>query len=83
MSKGIEFRESGYAGAIADALNLSEPRQAVESVKQIVIREISELDRGAVVKSTDYFNHTFAPDLVLKDLFTSVLQMMSSIWPMA
>jgi hypothetical protein len=65
MSKGIEFRESGYAGAIADALNLSEPRQAVESVKQIVIREISELDRGAVVKSTDYFNHTFAPDLVL------------------
>ncbi|WP_406084989.1 hypothetical protein [Streptomyces virginiae] len=34
-------------------------------IKDVVARELEETDSRAVVKKTDFFNHTFAPDLVL------------------
>lgn len=54
-----------YEREIVTALELVRPRDAVARVKEVVISEIERLDREARISSTEYFNHTFAPDLVL------------------
>lgn len=58
------LRDSYYA-AISSALEIDSPRETVSRVKRIVIEELEKLDRGARIRSTDYFNHTYVPDLVL------------------
>lgn len=55
-----------YSAAITSALEIDSPRESVNSVKRLVSQEISELDRGVEVYSTEYFNHTYVPDLVLR-----------------
>ncbi|MEU4801196.1 hypothetical protein [Actinosynnema sp. NPDC023587] len=51
--------------AIADALNQDSPQDVIDDVKSAVIAEIENLDPAVQIKKTDYFNHSFAPDLVL------------------
>jgi hypothetical protein len=52
-----EFRE---------AIALPNHYEVVDRVKDIVIRHLVSTDDRAVPRKTDYFNHSFVPDLVLK-----------------
>ncbi|MGP3955610.1 hypothetical protein ACTWPT_06395 [Nonomuraea sp. 3N208] len=54
-----------FSALIAD-LAADEPLQNVASIKNAVIERIKETDANVTVESTEYFNHTFAPDLVLR-----------------
>lgn len=57
---------SDYSRLIREALGDPSPRESVERVKFAVAQELSALDTSARVTSTNYFNHTFAPDFVLR-----------------
>ncbi len=54
-----------YEAEILAALGIESPRNSVAAVKDLVIKEFEALDSRTKCKSTEYFNHTFAPDLVL------------------
>lgn len=54
-----------YQQAIANALDLEDGNAAVDSVKEVVVRQLNSLDRRAEITSTRFFNHSFAPDFVL------------------
>lgn len=54
-----------YEQAIANALGLEDGNAAVDSVKQVVVKQLNTFDRRAEITNTRYFNHSFAPDLVL------------------
>lgn len=41
------------------------PDDVIEATKRAVIAEVESLDPAAEVRSTEYFNHSFAPDLVV------------------
>jgi hypothetical protein len=56
---------SGFAVQILDGLFDPSPRESIFRVKDAVAKELSALDATARVRSTDYFNHTFAPDFVM------------------
>lgn len=56
---------SHFSNALTAAFEAPDPRDAVSRIKDVVARELEETDSRAVVKKTDFFNHTFAPDLVL------------------
>jgi hypothetical protein len=51
--------------AVAAALNSSDQTDVIEGIKGAVISEIEHLDPCAEITNTDYFNHSYAPDLVL------------------
>ncbi|MFE5501335.1 hypothetical protein ACFQ73_02135 [Amycolatopsis japonica] len=51
--------------AVAAALNSSDQTDVIEGIKGAVISEIERLDPGVDIVDTDYFNHSYAPDLVL------------------
>jgi hypothetical protein len=51
--------------AIATALNSTDQTDVIEGIKGAVISEIERLDPSADITNTDYFNHSYAPDLVL------------------
>lgn len=51
--------------AVAAALNSTDQTDVIEGIKGAVISEIERLDPGADITKTDYFNHSYAPDLVL------------------
>jgi hypothetical protein len=53
-----------YVGSLDSALALADPTDTVESVKSVVSAELSALDSGMCIRWTDYFNHSFVPDLV-------------------
>lgn len=53
------------ATAIRDALNLERPVDRVEATKLAVSEHLSAFDRTATIRHTEYFNHTFAPDMVM------------------
>lgn len=42
------------------------PDQIIAGVKQIVAKEVDTLNPGVNIEYTDYFNHTYVPDMVLK-----------------
>ena len=50
---------------IIDALDDPSPQESVFRVKTAVANELAALDPTAVIKATNHFNHTFAPDFVL------------------
>lgn len=56
---------SGFANHINEALFDPSPQDSILRIKNAVAHEITALDATAEIKSTDYFNHTFAPDFVL------------------
>lgn len=55
-----------YAHLIREALFDPSPTESVFRVKTAVARELAALDSTASIKSTEFFNHTFAPDFVMK-----------------
>lgn len=50
---------------VRDALHERDPRQSEKRVKESIARALAAFDPSAEVKVTSYFNHTFAPDMVL------------------
>ncbi|KFU75301.1 hypothetical protein SAMN04489729_6981 [Amycolatopsis lurida] len=51
--------------AVAAALNSSDQTDVIAGIKGAVISEIERLDPGVGITDTEYFNHSYAPDLVL------------------
>lgn len=58
-------KRSDYAELILRALEISSPQDSINAVKVAVIKELESLDSSVSIHDTSYFNHTFAPDLVL------------------
>ncbi|GGU90182.1 hypothetical protein GCM10010182_00810 [Actinomadura cremea] len=56
---------SDVSTALADAMNAPRGEELISSVKNIVIAELEKLDPNIRIKTTDYFNHSFIPDIVL------------------
>ncbi|TJZ50313.1 hypothetical protein FCH28_23810 [Streptomyces piniterrae] len=56
---------SDFSSALNAAFETPDPRDAVDRIKGVVAEELAQTDSRAVVKKTDFFNHSFAPDLVL------------------
>lgn len=56
---------SGYTTQIRDGLFDPSPRESIFRVKSAVANELAALDDTARIRSTDFFNHTFAPDFVM------------------
>ncbi|MET7538258.1 hypothetical protein [Streptomyces sp. NPDC005507] len=54
-----------FSSALHAAFDAPDPREAVNRIKNVVANELSQTDARATVKKTDFFNHSFAPDLVL------------------
>ncbi|MGA5764847.1 hypothetical protein [Nonomuraea bangladeshensis] len=54
-----------FSAVLAD-LAADDPERNVSAIKSAVIERIREVDAKVTVESTEYFNHTFAPDLVLR-----------------
>ncbi|WP_159050829.1 hypothetical protein [Streptomyces sp. IMTB 1903] len=54
-----------FSSALHAAFEAPDPREAVNRIKNVVAHELSQTDIRATVKKTDFFNHSFAPDLVL------------------
>ncbi|KAA9164965.1 hypothetical protein FPZ12_006860 [Amycolatopsis acidicola] len=46
-------------------MNLDTPEASIDGIKNAVIEEFYQLDPRARVKKTEFFNHTFAPDLIV------------------
>ncbi|POH72148.1 hypothetical protein [Arthrobacter glacialis] len=60
-----EIRSAGFAQAIVSALGVRSPQDSINAVKSAVIKELETLDRSVSIRDTSYFNHTYAPDLIL------------------
>lgn len=56
---------SSFAARILDGLFDPSPSESIFRVKDAVAKELSTFDTTAKIRSTDYFNHTFAPDFVM------------------
>ncbi|MEV1116127.1 hypothetical protein AB0I91_13730 [Actinosynnema sp. NPDC049800] len=54
-----------FTRRIQQALNIDRPSDSVDSVKSAVIDQLVGLDERIRIKKTEYFNHSFAPDLVV------------------
>ena len=53
------------AGQIEEALSLQDPRQGIARAKQLVRNSLVRAEPRAEVRETEFFDHTFAPDLVI------------------
>lgn len=51
--------------ALSDAMNAARGEDVMVGVKNIVVTEIENVDPDIDIRTTDYFNHSFAPDIVL------------------
>ena len=51
--------------SVRDALRLPEAHESQGQVHEVVARRFAELTPGASVRTTGYFNHSWAPDLVV------------------
>lgn len=47
-------------------LSLDDPTRNVTAIKKAVSDRLQRTDAGISVRTTDYFNHTFAPDLIIR-----------------
>src|SRR5262245_12067356 len=54
------------AAEIREALAIDGTTESATAVKRAVARSLSAVDPGVTIETTDYFNHSFAPDLVLR-----------------
>lgn len=52
--------------AALSALELASARDSTSAVHDLIARNILKLASGARISQTDYFNHSFIPDMVLK-----------------
>lgn len=51
---------------VIDALHERDPHQSEKRVKEAIAGALAAFDPSATVKITTYFNHTYAPDMVLR-----------------
>lgn len=54
-----------FSAALRHALDFDTPDRRIDSLKTSVSNFLRSGDPSARVRKTEYFNHTFAPDLVL------------------
>lgn len=54
-----------FPSAILRALNGSNPTDVISGVKEAVAEKLTELDQHVDVHFTDYFNHSYMPDMIL------------------
>lgn len=47
-------------------LSLDDPARNVTAIKNAVSDRLQRSDAGISIKTTDYFNHTYAPDLIIR-----------------
>lgn len=52
--------------SVREILNLRSPEGIVNGVKNVVSEEIKKLNPEVSISYTDYFNHTYIPDLVME-----------------
>jgi hypothetical protein len=57
---------SDFSAALRDALLIDDVTTSEETVRQVVINQIRELDPEATPRSTGYFNHSWVPDLTIR-----------------
>jgi len=57
---------AAYAAALDNAYNKRDPVAVIHAVKQIIINHVREVDERVSIRTTDFFSHSFAPDLVLE-----------------
>lgn len=57
--------EPGLAAALSH-LDDGNPGANITAIKQVVANYLTEADPASSVRTTDYFNHTFSPDLILR-----------------
>lgn len=62
--QGSAQEEAPVVSAVRQAKALSRSADVIEGVKNAVIDELKRLDPTLKIKKTDYFNHSYAPDLV-------------------
>ncbi|HEU5159282.1 MAG TPA: hypothetical protein VFU43_19965 [Streptosporangiaceae bacterium] len=55
-----------FSEAIQGAADRSVPRDSIQAVKQAITNELRAADGGLEVEHTDFFNHSFVPDLILR-----------------
>lgn len=56
--------QHAYANEILRALDHVDPAASIDGVKDVVIAELRALDPAVRLRKTQYFNHSFAPDLI-------------------
>ncbi|MEA2704929.1 MAG: hypothetical protein QOD63_2874, partial [Actinomycetota bacterium] len=47
---------------ILDGLDVPGWDESIAAVKRVVANALGHMDRGAEIKDTSYFNHSFVPD---------------------
>lgn len=60
------INERDTASEIREALSITGTTASTEAVKRAVRRSIRAVDASVSIETTDYFNHSYAPDLVLR-----------------
>lgn len=58
--------EAGFADLLRQAFDHPRADDRIAGVKRVVTNRLLLIDRNVDVKWTDYFNHTLAPDMVLR-----------------
>lgn len=56
---------ASYIHALDDAYSREQPGDVIHAVKQAVINQVRDVDPRVTIKSTEFFSHSFAPDLIL------------------
>jgi hypothetical protein len=57
---------ASYAAALDNAYGKRDPAAVIHAVKQVIINQLRQVDERVRVRTTDFFSHSFAPDLVLE-----------------
>jgi hypothetical protein len=57
---------AAYAAALDSAYGKRDPAAVIHAVKQVIINQVREVDERVIIRTTDFFSHSFAPDLVLE-----------------
>src|SRR6202042_913538 len=55
-----------FSAALRDALLIDDVETSEDTVRQVVINQIRELDPQAMPRATGYFNHSWVPDLMIR-----------------
>lgn len=58
--------EDDYAAAIDTAFDVTDPRESIARVKDVVGRAILRSDGTATLHRTSFYNHTYSPDFVIE-----------------
>lgn len=57
---------SGVSEAVVEALSRTDIVEASTGIKNAVCAELGRTDKSATIKRTEYFNHSYVPDVVIE-----------------